>query len=140
MTNSDVVRVPPPARRSTFVRRLLDAGARVISVIDAVRGEPRARAVRSAAERFARDGALVFADVDGWPRPPSIHGFIPAVYALFDDAEVLLSVDDPPEGDAEPASRRDLAFRTWAEAAPNREYEPIVVRGRRRVAGGSAGT
>lgn len=140
MTNSDVVGAPPSARRSAFVRCLLDAGARVVSVLDAVRGEPRARAVRAAAERFSRGGALVFADVEGWPRPPAIHGFVPAVYAIFDDGEVVLHVDEPEADDAEPASRRDLAFRTWAEAAPDREVEPIVIRGRRRAPGGSTGT
>lgn len=105
------------------MRRLLDAGALVASALDAVRGEPAARAIRRAAGRFERGGALVFADLPGWPRPPAVHGFVPAVYAVFEDREVLLDIEDPELSGSEPSSRRQLAFASWATAAPEREVE-----------------
>jgi hypothetical protein len=130
MTNTPVSDMPPLGPRSAFVRRLLDAGALVASAFDAVWGEPAERAVRRAVARFERGGALVFAELPGFPRPPAVHGFVPAVYAVFEDREVLLALEDPL--DAEPQRRRRLAFEAWAAAAPEREVEIVVVSGRRR--------
>jgi hypothetical protein len=84
-----------------------------------LRGDPRARALRSAARRLERDGALVFADVEGWPRPPLIRGFVPALYAVFEDRELLLGCAEP--------ERRDQAFLAWAEESAHRAYEDLVV-------------
>lgn len=130
MTKGDVE--SPPSARSAWFQRFLDAGALLSSALDAVRGEPGPRVIRGAAARLERRGALVFADAEGFPRPPAIHGFVPAVYAVFEDREVVVNVTDPDVTDAEQASRRDLAFSAWAAAAPERDYEPIVLKGRRR--------
>lgn len=132
MTNTPVSDMPPAGPRSAFVRRLLDAGALVASAFEAVWGEPAERAVRRAVARFERGGALVFAELPGFPRPPAVNGFVPAVYAVFEDREVLLGVEDPERADAPPPSRRRLAFEAWAAAAPDREVEIVVVSGRRR--------
>ncbi|MFT3766875.1 MAG: hypothetical protein QM820_15360 [Minicystis sp.] len=115
------------------MRRLLDAGALVASAFDVVRGEPGERAIRRAIARFERGGALVFADLPGWPRPPAINGFVPAVYAVYEDREVVLILEDAEAWDTEGATRRRLAFAAWAAAEPEREIESVVVSGRRRA-------
>jgi hypothetical protein len=112
--------------RTGWLRRLLGA------VLPA-REEAEPRAVREAAETLEQDGAVVFANLDGWPRPPALHGFIPDVYAVFEDREVVLEFEDEESVQKEPAQRQDAAFATWADAAPGRDYEQIVVEGRRRA-------
>ncbi|APR82349.1 Hypothetical protein A7982_07698 [Minicystis rosea] len=112
---------------------MLDAGSRVASAFDAVRGEPAERAMRKAIARFDRDGALVFADLDGFPRPPVIHGFVPSVYAVFEDRELVLDIETAGPEDGGAAARRRLAFTTWASEGPERDFEVVVVSGRRRA-------
>lgn len=113
--------------RTGLLGRLEGTVARIRGVLDAARGAPVARAVVAAATRLDREGALVFADVPGWPRPPLIHGFVPSVYAVFTDRELVLQVMELRADSAEPDHRRRRAFRAWAAAAPEREHEILVV-------------
>jgi hypothetical protein len=110
----------PEPRRTGWLKRLL--GALLPS-----RAGHGPRAVREAAETLEQDGAVVFANLDGWPRPPVLHGFIPDVYAVFEDREVVLEFEDEESVTKEPAQRQDAAFATWAGAAPGRAYEQIVL-------------
>lgn len=110
-------------QRIPWLKRLLGAVLRTRSARDAER-----RAIREAAESLERDGAAVFANVEGWPRPPVVQGFLPDVYAVFADREVVLDLageDEAAGGDAE--HRREAAFEAWAEAASRRMYAQIVV-------------
>jgi hypothetical protein len=129
-TSSDVVdSASMPFRpRAGWLRRLFDAAC----------GEPRSRAIRAAAEGLERSGALVFADVPGWPRPPLVRGYVPSVYGVYEDREVVVRVEEQPE-DAEEsddvapesADRRHVAFSAWAATSPQRDYEVVVVKVRR---------
>lgn len=114
-----------------WLRRLLGAGARVRSAIQRARGDPEPRVLREAAEALERDGAVVFARIEGWPRPPVIHGFIPDVYAVFEDLEIVLAFVNEASVLLSPSRRLDAAFASWAAASPCRAYEQIVVPGGR---------
>jgi hypothetical protein len=114
-----------------WLTRLAGAGARVRSVVRGVLRDPEVRAIGEAAEALERDGAVVFACLGGWPRPPVIHGFVPDVYAVFEDCEVVLAFAGEPPAREGPAQRRDLAFAAWAAASPVRVYEHVVVAGGR---------
>lgn len=113
--------------RAGWLRRLYDAA----------RGDPGPRAIRAAAERLERSGALVFADVAGWPRPPLVRGYVPSVYAVYEDREVVIRLEEQPDADAddppESVSRKHLAFTAWAEASPQRDYDVIVVKAQSRL-------
>jgi hypothetical protein len=131
---------PPSSRTAAFLRRLIDAGSAVSAALG-VGGEPTERAIRRAVGRFERGGALVFADLEGWPRPPVIHGFVPAAYAVFEDREVILLVEDEAQPDTETELRRRIAFEAWAAEGPEREVESVTVSGsgmRRAVGVGEA--
>jgi hypothetical protein len=114
-----------------WVARLMDAGARVRSAVRGALRDPELKAVGEAAEALERDGAVVFACLGGWPRPPVIQGFVPDVYAVFEDCEVLLVFASEPPALEGPAQRRDRAFASWAAASPMRVYEHVVVAGGR---------
>ena len=122
---------PPIPGRSTLLTHLRDAGSALRSVIRAARRDPEPGAIRAAAEGLEREGAVVFANVAGWPRPPAIRGFVPDVYALFEDGEVVLAFDGDASAPRDVAARRDAAFAAWAAASSRREHERIVVRGGR---------
>jgi hypothetical protein len=111
--------------------RLHDAGSALHAALRAARRDPEPGAIRAAAEGLEREGAVVFAKLAGWPRPPAIRGFVPDVYALFEDGEVVLAVDNDALASGEVAARRDAAFAAWAAASSRREHERIVVRGGR---------
>jgi hypothetical protein len=100
--------------RGTWLRRLLGA------VLPA-REAAGARAARGAAEALEGEGGMVFANLGGWPRPPVVGGFVPDVYAVFEDREVVLDVV---RGEGK---RRDVAFAAWAEGGPRRVYQQIAV-------------
>ncbi len=95
---------------------------RLIGAVLPAREAAGARAVRGAAEALERDGGMVFANVGGWPRPPVVGGFVPDVYAVLEDREVVLDVARGAAG-----RRREVAFVAWAEAASRRVYQQIVV-------------
>ncbi len=114
-----------------WLTRLAGAGARVRSALRGALRDPEAKAMREAADTLERDGAVVFAQLGGWPRPPVLLGFVPDVYAVFEDCEVALSFENE-QSVLDPSTRRqDLAFTAWAEASPLRVYEQIVVSGGR---------
>jgi hypothetical protein len=120
----------PKRARSTWLKRLLGAVLRAGGAGGG--GGAERRAIRRAAESLERDGAAVFANVEGWPRPPVVQGFLPDVYAVFADREVVLDLagdEGAAQGEAE--RRREIAFEAWAEAASRRVYEQIVVAGAR---------
>jgi hypothetical protein len=100
---------------------LAEARALFGAVVKAARRDP----LRDAAEALERDGAVVFAAAPGWPRPPVINGFIPDVYAVYEDREILLELED------EAALRRGEAFAAWAVEAEGRDYQQIAVPGGR---------
>jgi hypothetical protein len=122
---------PRPLVRRGLWGRLVGAGALVRSALRVTRGDPEARAVLEAAETLERGGGVVFARLEGWPRPPVVQGFVPDVYAVFDDREIVLSFEN--EGSIHHAStqQRAGAFAVWASASPRRIHEQIVIPGGR---------
>lgn len=122
-TSTDVVDSAslPFRPRAGWLRRLYDAA----------RGEPGPRAVRAAAEQLERAGALVFADLPGWPRPPLVRGYVPSVYGVFEDREVVIRLQleggAPDDVGPESDGRKHRAFSAWAETSPQRDYEVIVI-------------
>ena len=132
------VLAPEPGERDDgklgWLARLLGAGARVRSAVRGALGAPELKAIGEAAEALERDGAVVFACLGGWPRPPVIQGFVPDVYAVFEDCEVVLVFAGEPPGHEGPAQRRDLAFTSWTAASPARVYEHVVIVGGARRA------
>jgi hypothetical protein len=134
-----------------WLSRLAGAGARVRRVVRGALRDPELKAIGEAAAALERDGAVVFACLGGWPRPPVIQGFVPDVYAVFEDCEVVLTFtgEPPAEGTGSrpglrsavpssapsPAQRRDFAFASWAEGSPVRVYEHVVVAGSRGARG-----
>lgn len=124
-TSTDVIDSAslPFRPRAGWLRRLYDAA----------RGEPGPRAIRAAAERLEETGALVFADLPGWPRPPLVRGYVPSVYAVYEDHEVVIRLQvehanrDESDHGPESEGKKHRAFTAWAETSPQREYEVIVV-------------
>jgi hypothetical protein len=117
----------PEGRGPRWIERWLDARALLGAFVKAARKDP----LLDAAEALERDGAVVFAAAPGWPRPPVINGFIPDVYAVYEDHELLLEVDDEAPASEAPTLRRGDAFAAWAVASEGREYQQIVVPGGR---------
>jgi hypothetical protein len=107
------------------------AGARFRSALRSARPDPEPRALREAAEVLERDGGVVFADLDGWPRPPVVQGFVPDLYAVFEDREIVLSFVNEQSVLRAQSQHRDLAFSSWAGASALRIYEQIMVEGGR---------
>ena len=105
--------------------------ARLRSAIRGARPDPEPRALRDAAEVLEHDGGVVFADLDGWPRPPVVQGFVPDLYAVFEDREIVLSFVNERSALRETARRRDLAFTAWAAASALRICGEILVAGGR---------
>jgi hypothetical protein len=126
---------PPGVKRGSgkggLLSRLLGAGARVRSALKTARRDPEPRAILEAAQTLERDGGVVFANLEGWPRPPVVRGFVPDLYAVFEDREIVLEFENERSVLREEARRQDLAFAAWAEASPSRIYEQIVVEGGR---------
>jgi hypothetical protein len=114
-----------------WLTRLVGAGSRFRSALRSARPDPEPRALLEAAEVLERDGGVVFADLDGWPRPPVVSGFVPDLYAVFEDREIVLSFVNDESVLREQSRRRDLAFSAWAGASALRIYEQIVVEGGR---------
>jgi hypothetical protein len=111
--------------------RLADAGARVRSALRVTRSDPEPRAILEAAETLERGGGVVFAILEGWPRPPVVQGFVPDVYAVFDDREVVLAFENEGSMLGASAQQKSTAFDAWASASSQRIHEQIVVPGGR---------
>jgi len=114
-----------------WLTRLAGATARVRAALRGALGDPQLAAIREAAEALERDGAAVFANLGGWPRPPVLGGFIPDVYAVFDDCEVALSMENERSAVDASTRRQHLALTAWSREADRRVYEQIVVAGGR---------
>jgi len=117
-----------PSSRSGWLSLLLGVGARVLQ---GARRDPELRALLDAAEVLERDGGVVFADLDGWPRPTVVQGFVPDLYAVFEDREIVLDFVNDQSILREDVRRRDLALTAWAQATTRRIYEQILVEGGR---------
>jgi len=114
--------------RRGWLSRLFGAGR---GLLLSARGDPEPRALLDAALTLEHDGGAVFADLEGWPRPPVVNGFVPDLYAVFEDREVVLSFVNERSSLSDVVRRKDLAFSAWAEAAPRRIYEQVLVAGGR---------
>jgi hypothetical protein len=111
-----------PVDRPGWIQRLLGKGER---------RDPEPLAIRKAAEAMDLDGAVVFANLDGWPRPPVVNGYIPDVYAVYEDREIILEFENDRSVEQAQALREDVAFASWADASEGREYDQIIVPGGR---------
>ena len=118
-----------PSSRTGWLSLLLGVGARVLQ---GARRDPEPRALLDAAEVLERDGGVVFANLDGWPRPPVVQGFVPDLYAVFEDREIVLDFVNDQSVLRDDVRRRDQAFTAWAQASTRRIYEQILVEGGRR--------
>jgi len=132
MVDIDRAAIAPPPHGSALRRLLSGARGLLDRARAALRIKRRARLVAREAARLEQTGALVFADAEGWPRPPNIDGFVPCVYAVYEDGEVVLRLTDP-EAKHAGERRSHQAFAAWAEQEPEREYEPLPLKGHRRV-------
>ncbi len=112
-------------------RRVAGAPARLRSALRARRGDPEPRAIREAAETLERGGGVVFAKLEGWPRPPVVQGFVPDVYAVFEDREIVLSFENEGSVERAAAQQREGAFTAWAAGSSRRIHEQILVSGGR---------
>jgi hypothetical protein len=90
--------------------------------------DPEQVAIRRTAKRHVKNGAEVFADIPGWPRPPKLNGHIPDVFAVYEDREFAVEFENRSSVGRTHARRQDAAFSSWADESPNRDYEQIVVR------------
>lgn len=129
------VSLPSPEARASaegrWQTRLVDLGERLRVALRSVGPDPEPRALRDAAELLERDGGVVFADLDGWPRPPALQGFVPDLYAVFEDREILLSFVNERSALGQTSIRRDRAFTAWAQGSDLRIYEQVLVEGGR---------
>ncbi len=89
--------------------------------------DPELIAIRRTAKRHRKNGAEVFADIPGWPKPPKLNGHIPDVFAVYQDGEVALEFENRNSVGRTHARRQDLAFSSWAEESPRRKYQQVVV-------------
>jgi hypothetical protein len=116
------------AIEGSWISRLVDAGARVLQ---SARRDPERRALVDAASVLERAGGVVFADLDGWPRPPVVQGFVPDLYAVLEDREIVLEFVNEDSVSRDTSRRKDRAFTAWARASTRRVYEQILVEGGR---------
>lgn len=90
--------------------------------------DPEKVAIRRTAKRHLKNGAEVFADLRGWPKPPTLNGHIPDIFAVYEDREIALEFENRNSVSRTHARRQDLAFSSWAADSPKREYEQILVK------------
>ncbi len=113
----------------------LALGALGLLALDALLEDPEVEAIRDSAERHVKRGAAVFADLPGWPRPPTINGHIPDVYAIYKRKGVFREVVEEFENEKSAfrthARRQHVTFLAWAREGHNRKYTQILVRGGR---------
>lgn len=94
--------------------------------------DPETVAIRRSAKRHLKNGAEVFADIPGWPRPPKINGHIPDVYAYYPDGrEVVQEFENDRSVFSSHARRQDVAFSLHATEFEQVEYEQVVIKGGR---------
>lgn len=81
------------------------------------------RAVDELAARHEGDGWRVWADVDGWPTPPSVRGRRPDVLARDGGAVLVLEVETDPDADAAQHEK----FRAEAAENPDCQFIGYIV-------------
>jgi hypothetical protein len=99
--------------------------------VDYLRADPETRAIQASAERHERRGAVVRADLPGWPRPPVLRGRIPDVHADYGTHQVVEEYENPASVERGHAREQDAAFRAWEARTPDRSYTQHVVPGGR---------
>lgn len=80
-------------------------------------------AVRELAEGYTEEGWRVWADIEGWPTPPSIQGRRPDI--LTRDGETRLIVEVETERGADTAQHEK--FRQEAASDPDAQFRGYVV-------------
>lgn len=80
-------------------------------------------AVQELAERYRAEGWDVWADVDGWPTPPSIEGRRPDILTRDGDARLIIEVETERGADTAQHER----FRRESEDDPETMFRGVVV-------------
>lgn len=93
--------------------------------------DPETAAIRNSAKKHERNGALVAADIRGWPKPPVLNGHIPDVYANYGCWVVAEEYENDRSINSTHARRQHVAFSAWANRSARREYIQIEVEGGR---------
>ncbi len=83
--------------------------------IDYLTSDPEPRRIRELAKEREDDGALVFADVKGYPQPPVINGRRPDVLAYHPDGtQEMIEVENEKSIMGHHAGQQARAFEKWA--------------------------
>lgn len=125
---------PMPKKEIPWGKIALGVGALFAAgwAIKKITEDPEPRAIREIAEEMEDEGAEVFADVRGYPRPPVMNGRIADVVGYHEDGTIeIVEVEndrsiDRPHGRAQIA---DLAL--WASRSHRRSFQVEVVDGGR---------
>lgn len=93
--------------------------------------DPEWVAIHQSAERHARNGADVRADIAGWPRPPVLDGRIPDVHAHYGDRVEIEEYENERSVVRTHAAEQHATFTRWANRSYRREYTQFLVPGGR---------
>lgn len=86
------------------------------------------RAVEKIAQDYEDRGYDVSADVEGYPRPPTIGGYRPDVVARKGGHETIVEVETPDSVDSPRDRAQQKAFQSAARRSKRRHYKRIVTK------------
>lgn len=81
------------------------------------------QAIDELAERYQSEGWRVWADIDGWPTPPSVEGRRPDIVARDGDGQLIVEVETDRDAD----TTQHEKFRRAASDDPDAQFMGYVV-------------
>lgn len=127
---------PSPQAPAPFPWRKVLLGLGAIGAacwaIDYLTSDPEPRRIKELAKEREDEGALVFADVKGYPQPPTVNGCRPDVLAYhLDGTEEMIEVENEKSILGHHAAKQERAFEKWANRSGRRSFQFEVVTGGR---------
>lgn len=79
------------------------------------------------ANLLSKKGFIVFADLPGMAKPKQIGDYIPDIYAIGVNEEIVIEVETVDSVSSTHAIGQNLAFDVWATMGNNRKYAQKIV-------------
>lgn len=129
---------PKPKEEIPWGKIALAVGGGILSglalawVIKKAGQDPEPEAIKRIAKRFGAEGAEVYADVRGYPKPPLMNGRIADVVAYHDDGFVeVVEVENDRSIYRSHAAAQIEDLAAWASRSSSRSFSVEVVEGGR---------
>lgn len=125
---------PTPKKEIPWGKIALGVGALFAAgwAIKKITEDPEPKAIRKIAKEMEDDGAEVFADVRGYPRPPVMNGRIADVVGYHEDGTIEVVEVENNRSIVRPHGRAQIAdLAAWASRSHRRSFQVEVVDGGR---------